>query len=118
MNCVNKNLRYNQNMKNIRWYDKNPDLKRLFEFIQELDENLQAEIAKDIIQILMTDFNLDLDAEIKNIHKNYNYECKRWYDENIDLFSSFEIIRNMPEKQQNQVVKKIIEMFFLMHFGK
>ena len=104
-------------MENIRWYDKEPVLKEVFEFIQKLDEPSQKEIAKDIIQILTNDLNLDLDSEINKISKNYNYECKRWYDNNIDLFSSFEIIKGLPQKKQQEVVKKIIESVLLIYIG-
>lgn len=105
-------------MQNIRWYDKNPLLKEVFEFIQKLDTTAQNEIAKDIIQILMNDLHLNLDEQINNINKNCNYEFKRWYDNNINLFSSFEIIKGLPELQQKEVLKKIIESALLMYFGR
>lgn len=102
-------------MKNVRWYDRNPDLKEVFEFIQELDSSIQKEIGKDIIQMLMNDFNLDLDDEINRISKNYNYDCKRWYDDNIDLFTSFEIIKKMPSVQKVQVIQKIVMTVLLIY---
>lgn len=105
-------------METIRWYDKNPLLKEVFEFIHKLDSNQRNQIAKDIIQILMNDLNLNLDNEINTIAKNYNYECKRWYDENIDLFTAFEIIKRLPQKDQAEVVRKIIETALLMYFER
>lgn len=103
-------------MKYVRWYDKNPELLEVFEFIQGLEKNAQDSIAQDIIQILMNDFNLDLDREINQISENYTYNCKRWYDKNIDLFTSFEIIKNLPQKMKQQVVNKIIEAALLIYF--
>ena len=105
-------------MKHIRWYDKNPDLKEVFEFIQELDSDVQNEIAKDILQILMNDFNLNLDEQINDIGKNYNYNCKRWYDENIDLFTSFEIIKTFSTETQAKIINKIITTILLLHLEK
>jgi hypothetical protein len=102
-------------MKHVRWYDKNSELKEVFEFIQGLDKNSQDAIAQDIIQILMNDFSLDLDREINQISENYNYQCKRWYDHNIDLFTSFEIIKNLPDGMKKQVINKIIETALLMY---
>ena len=102
-------------MKHVRWYDKDPELKEVFEFIQGLDNVSQEAIAQDIIQILMNDFSLDLDREINQISENYNYNCKRWYDKNIDLFTSFEIIKNLPEKMKKQVIIKIIETALLIY---
>ncbi len=104
-------------MKHVRWYDKNSNLKAVFDFIQSLDLPVQNEMAKDIVQILMNDFNLNLDERINEISKNYNYECRRWYDNNIDLFSSFELIKNLPDELRNEVVKRIIESALLMYFG-
>lgn len=105
-------------MKIVRWYDKNPILKEVFEFIQKLDDDSQKEMAKDIIQILMNEFNLNSDECINNISKNYNYKCKRWYDDNIDLYSAFEIIKDLPERVQGEVIKSIIESALLMYFKK
>lgn len=105
-------------MKTIRWYDKNPILKDVFEFIQKLNDETQKEIAKDIVQILMTDKTLKSDELINKIGANYNYKCQRWYDNNIDLFSAFEIIKDLPEIHQYEITQKIIESALLMHFKK
>ena len=105
-------------MNNIRWYDKNPDLKEVFEFIQKLDKTRQDSIAQEIIQILMNDFNLNLDKEINTIAKNYTYNCKRWYDNNIDLFTSFDIIRAFPKDLQQQVANKIVATVLFMYFDE
>lgn len=102
-------------MEKIRWYDKNPDLKEIFEFIKQLDKQVQNEIAHDILQILMNDITLNLDEKLNKISTDYNYECKRWYDENIDLFSSFEIIKELPEFQKRDVINKIIQTVLLMY---
>lgn len=96
-------------MKQVRWYDNNPNLKDVFEFLEGLDVKLQRTIAKDIIQILMNDFNFDLDYELNQISQNYNYDCKRWYDKDIDLFSSFEIMKTLSPKMQDLIAKKIVE---------
>lgn len=102
-------------MRRVRWYDKNPGLKEVFEFIENLDEPVQKKIANDIIQILLEDFGLDLDEKINNISKNYTYECKRWYDNNIDLFTSFDIIKTLHKELQNEIVKKIVESILLVY---
>lgn len=102
-------------MKHIRWYDKDSNLKAVFEFIEKLELPVQAEIAKDIIQILVTELNIDLDSNINSIGTK-SYEYKRWYDKNMDLFSSFELIKNLPDAMRYEVVKKIIESVLLMYF--
>ncbi len=104
-------------MESVRWYDKNPLIKEVFNFIQKLDSPAQIEIAQDIIQILMNDINIDLDKEINEVNKYADYECKRWYDENPDLHSAFEIIKKLPDIYQKTVMNKIIESALLMYFG-
>lgn len=104
-------------MKHVRWYDKDANLQAVFEFIQGLDLPVQNEMAKDILQILVKELGIDLDKQINNIQKNYNYECRRWYDNNVDLFSSFELIKNLPDEMKQEVVKKIIESALVMYFG-
>lgn len=102
-------------MKNIRWYDKNPNLKDVFEFIETLENVKQGEIAQDILQILMNDFRLNFDEKINKINKAYNFETKRWYDRNTDLFTSFAIIKDFPQEVQNQISQKIIESLLLTY---
>ncbi len=103
-------------MKHVRWYDKNPDLKEVFEFIEGLDAEYQADIAKEILQILINDFKFDLDEKINKISKNYTYKCRRWYDRNIDLHTSFEIIKDVSEDVQHLIIKKIVQTVLLIYF--
>ena len=102
--------------KHVRWYDKNPDLKNVFEFIQELDIADQKRIAHDILQILFTDFNINLDEKINEVSKNYAYKAQRWYDNNIDLFTSFEIIKGQSSVTKSKIIEKIIESILFMYF--
>ena len=102
-------------MKYIRWYDKNPDLREVFDFIETLNESYQIQIAHDILQILMNDFNLDLDYEINKITKNSTFPCKRWYDKNIDLFTCFEMIKGFSKELQETIIRKIIQTALFMY---
>ena len=102
-------------MKHIRWYDKTPELGEVFEFIQQLSFEVQNKIAQDGLQILIKDFHLNLDDEITRINRDYNYDCKRWYDGNIDLFSSFEIIKKLPADLKNEIVKRLMESVLLVY---
>lgn len=105
-------------MKYVRWYDKNPDLKDIFDFLEGVDTSTQRKIAKDILQILMRDFNLDLDEEINNISKTYNFKCRRWYDNNIDLFTSFEIMKGLSKKLQREIIDKTVTSIILTILNK
>lgn len=102
-------------MENIRWYDKNPELSEIFEFIRGLDESMQAQIAQDILQILLNEFGLNLDEKINEISKSYDFQCKRWYDNNIDFYTSFAIIKSLPDELKSEVVKRIVESVMLTY---
>src|SRR5574344_635523 len=93
-----------------RWYDKNPDLKDLFDFMEKFSENLKREVAQEIIQILMTEFDFDMDKEISKMSEACSYEYRRWYDYNIDMYTSFELIKKMDYETQNIAVEKISAM--------
>ena len=94
-------------MQQARWYDKNSDLQDVVEVIRRVDRPIQNNIAQDILQILMTDFNLNLDDKINAISKNYNCKCNRWHDQNIDLFTSFEIIKGFSPELQTSLAQKV-----------
>lgn len=102
-------------MKHIRWYDKNPDLQQIFEFIQGLDESHQKKISQDMLQMLMCDFHLNLDEKINSISRDYNYDCKRWYDNNIDLFTSFEIIKSFTPELQREIINRTIKTILYIY---
>lgn len=102
-------------MENVRWYDKNPELSEIFEFIRGLDESMQAHIAQDILQILLNEFGLNLDGKINEVAKAYDFECKRWYDNNIDFYTSFSIIKLLPDELKKEVVKRIVESVMLTY---
>lgn len=102
-------------MQYIRWYDKNPELREVFDFIESLNDPYKGQIAYDILQILMNDFDLDLDDKINEISKNYTFKCKRWYDENENLFTCFEIIKGLSKEVQDKVIRKIIQTAMFMY---
>lgn len=102
-------------MAHIRWYDKNPGLKELFEVIEGLEPSIQNQIGQDILQCLMNDFGLNLDEQINTISKNYTFKCNRWYDNNIDFFTSFEIIKGFSPEFQKQVIEKIITTILFIY---
>lgn len=106
---LSENLYYNKQMDQIRWYDKDSELSKVFAVIQKLDVTLQDKLAQEILQIIMCELKLDLDEEINRVTKNYTYKCQRWYDKNIDLSSSFEIIKSLDDRKRKEVTNKIIE---------
>ncbi len=102
-------------MRHARWYDKNPDLKDVFDFIETLNEEIQAQIAQDILQIMISEFGANFDARINEITQNSNYKFSRWYDKNLDLYTSFEMLKELPKHLQDEMVKKIIDSILFIY---
>lgn len=102
-------------MQYVRWYDRKPSLREVFEFIQGLDAVYQEKVAQDIMQILTRDFKIGLDSDINNIALTCNYPLKRWYDKNTDLFTSFEIIKGLSFNTQEEVITKIVETVLFIY---
>lgn len=103
-------------MKQLRWYDKDLRLQAIFDFIQGFDKKTQDEVAKDMIQILLNDLNLNQDESLNELARQCGYDYNRWYDRNVDLFTAFELIKKLPMELRNQVVKKVAETVLLMYF--
>lgn len=100
-------------MQGIRWYDKNPNLKKLFDYIASQTEEEQQYIAHTLLQVLINDFDINFDEEISEMSKSSDYTYKRWSDFNVDLFSIIEITKTLPfEKQALFALKSIDEIFF------
>lgn len=95
-------------MGNARWYDKNPELNNLITYLEEQNEDIQNEFAQQLLQILIFEFNFDLDKEISKMSKPCNYEYNRWYDENIELFTIFEFIKTLSYDEQSYLVDSIV----------
>lgn len=101
-------------MKNTRWYDKNPDLAQVFEFIQTLDETRQNQVAQDLFQLLVCEFKIKVN-EIISMTAKSKHSFTRWYDKNPDLQISFEIIKGFPPQIQGEIISKVIKTILIMY---
>ena len=93
----------------VRWYDKDPDLSHLMTFLQGLNDELREEIAQDMMQILMTEVCTDSDDEIHILGESKLTSYKRWYDKDITLHSSIEIIKNLDTEKRKEIISRLRE---------
>jgi hypothetical protein len=96
-------------MQYVRWYDKDKDLSHLMKFFETLNETLQDEIARDLIQIILNEIDTNQDNEILELSKMQLYDYKRWYDKNLSLHSAIEIIKNLSETQRKEIISLLME---------
>lgn len=100
-----------------RWYEKNPDLNEVVNFIQSIDYEDRVVVAQHLLQILVNECHIDLDEELSRISKN-NYSYNRWYDQNGDLSTAFELMKNLPTDLQDYVVNRFLTEIVLLFVKK
>lgn len=93
----------------VRWYDKDPDLSHLMTFLEGLSEEIRAEIAQDLIQIILSELKTNKDGEIFQLGESKVTEYKRWYDKNLSLHSAIEIIKNLDTEQRKEIISLLME---------
>lgn len=99
-------------MRNIRWYDKDPEVKEFLTFLQNLDINIQQDIAQDLLQIILQETSHNPDWEIGYLNKNKPHKYERWYDKNANLHSAIELIKSLDDVNRKETIGKIMESTF------
>ena len=97
------------NNKFVRWYDKDPDLSYLMAFIEKLSVDAREAIAQDLIQIILSEIQVNNDQEIYQLGQLEIKQYKRWYDSNITLHSAIEMIRNLNDEKRKEIIQLIME---------
>jgi len=93
----------------IRWYDKNPDLSHFMSFVEKLPEEIQEEIAEDLIQIISNELSINHDVELFQLTQSRVNQYRRWYDNNLSLHSAVEMIKNFDDDLRNTIIHLVME---------
>lgn len=101
----------------MRWYEENSKLTELLNFVKTLDKEDCETVANHLLQILITECNVNLDKELSNAF-NSEHPYKRWYDRNLDLSASMEILKNIPKEEQDYVVERFLSEIILSYAKK
>ena len=96
-------------MKYVRWYDNDPNLSHLMRFLETLNDDIRDEIARDLIQIILSELNTDKDNNLTQLSELKITNYKRWYDQNISLHSAIELIKNLNQEHRDEIVSSIME---------
>jgi len=89
-----------------RWYDKNIYLKNLMNFLEHSCEQIQNDIAEDIIQIMAAK-EYDLDSFFCRIDSR-TLDGKRWYDKNPNLQAAVEMLKYISENEKKELFNEIL----------
>lgn len=109
-----------------RWYDQDPVLSRAMEQLRSAPDKYQAQIALNIIKIIIEhqieeqiqERNLQGSAVFHNIDdvmahvraNRHHHQYRRWYDMHEALSSAIQLLQDCPDDLQNRVVPSIGEM--------
>ena len=91
-----------------RWYDKNPKLSELVSYLEEQNAEIQDAFSQHLLQILMYEFNFNLDKEISKLAQPCDYSYNRWYDDNIELFTILQFIKTLTDEEQSYLVDSVV----------
>ena len=114
------NFWYNYSMKKrfVRWYEKDEYLNAFMNLLEDLEPEIQCEIAIDII-IKASDL-IDRDY-IKFVQEVGDYnpkDYKRWYDRNPNIHLAIEALRDLKEHERELVVKEFSQKILNNHYIK
>lgn len=91
-----------------RWYDKYPELKSLLTILESVDKSAVDMIAQDFLQIILEKYGDDFDKIIHHMAENPPPRYSRWYDENDNLHTCIEFIKNLPDSDKKELVNYFI----------
>lgn len=91
-------------MPHARWYDKDDNLKLLFQMMQKLSFDAQHTIASEIIQLL-TQKKIHMDEFISEIE--YISDRQRWYDKSETLHSAVKMLKILTPEERCDVLSEV-----------
>ncbi len=102
-----------------RWYDKDPVLHRAIEQLRESTDRQQAQIALNIIKIVI-EHQMETATDIPSEHMNSvlpfqsnaekRVKHRRWYDVDETLSSAMQLLRDCPDDLQKRLIPSICFM--------
>lgn len=97
-------------MKYLRWYDKDQYLSAFMKLLEGLPEDVQSQVAVDILlyipKIIKKDF-----AKFINIVSGYDpREYNRWYDQNPNVHTAVEAIRELDPDKRDELINEISDI--------
>ena len=92
-----------------RWYDKDEDITHLLKFLENIDPHHRKIIANELLQIIFQELGVDVNQKIMELKYLKPEQNKRWYDSDVDVQSSIEMIKNLSDSQRHELLVRIIE---------
>ena len=108
---------YNENqLRNRRWYDKDPILSRSMKTLEASDDETQIKVALNLIKIIVehnlafseyTDVNEIIEAVEEGMDERAN---SRWYDIDRTVRAAINMLQNSPADTQKIIAKEMAKI--------
>ena len=97
-------------MANLRWYDKDRYLSAFMTLLETLPEDVQSNVALDILDSIQKIINEDCDVFMELVEKNDPRKYNRWYDKNPHIHSVVEAIRQLSNSDREALYVTISDI--------
>ncbi len=94
----------------VRWYDEDEYLSAFMGLLGGLSQDIQCEIAVDIMLNIPKIINDDLNDYVNEMGKFNPKEYKRWYDYNPTLHSAIEAMKPLTPEQRQTLISSISDI--------
>ena len=101
-----------------RWYEQNEYLKAFMVLLEDLEPEIQCEIAVDMIMEASNLIDRDYEKIIEEVGEYDPRDFKRWYDKNPNVHLAIESLKDLSEEQRNAIIKEFTDKIILLHNAK
>lgn len=99
----------------LRWYDQIPELERVMIFLEKLPLEKQSVLAQDLMQIVLTEIDTNINEALNQIDGEKDLPHNRWYDAEPTLANSLKVIKGLSHKKQQLVLTKLVESVYQLY---
>jgi len=92
-----------------RWYEQNEYLQAFMDLMQDLDGDVQSEIAVGMLMKIASISDRDYSKMLEDISTFDSNEYKRWYDVTPNIHFAIESLRDLDEEQRVEVIQEFID---------
>ena len=92
-----------------RWYEQNEYLHAFMDLMQDLDEDVQSEIALGMLMKTASISNRDYSKMLEEISTFDPKDYNRWYDVTPNIHFAIESLRDLEEEQRVEVIQEFID---------
>ena len=98
-----------------RWYEKEEHLRAFMALLEDLDSDIQCDIAVDIIVQASSMIDRDYEKIISDVGEFNPKDYKRWYDKNPNIHLAIESLKDLNEEQRIEIINEFSQKIIDSH---